>query len=354
MIRILIVDDDKLARKGLETMMPWEEYGMQVVGGAANGAKALEELAKTEVDLMFVDLSMPVMNGLDLIKTAKQKYPALLYVVLTFHEDFPLAQQAMRLGVLDYISKLELEDADYDALCRRLRDKVEACRPSCGESAPKGPLPEWTDSLRDIRWIYDHVYMEELIRRIEAQPVSQATMEHAIIRSATYIESIAGIKGPVVPLREHIISAPDFLPHYRERFIQRALSDKGNSRLCISLLKVIDYVARHLGGNLQTDHMAKLAGLSRPYFSNSFSKEVGIPYYSYLRRERVEEAKRLLADISLSLSDISARVGYSDLRSFSRLFLEHEGITPAAFRQRPGGRRHENAAAGKAPHERPV
>jgi two-component system, response regulator YesN len=61
-IRVLIVDDDKLARKGLISIMPWSDHGMVVVGEAANGAKALEFLEQHEVDLMFVDLSMPVMS----------------------------------------------------------------------------------------------------------------------------------------------------------------------------------------------------------------------------------------------------------------------------------------------------
>lgn len=74
MIRVLIVDDDKLARKGLISIMPWAAYEMEVVGEAANGAKALEFLAQNQVDLMFVDLAMPVISGIDLIEEARETW----------------------------------------------------------------------------------------------------------------------------------------------------------------------------------------------------------------------------------------------------------------------------------------
>jgi len=76
-ISVLIVDDDKLARKGLISIMPWSAHDMIVAGEAANGAKALEFLEQHAVDLMFVDLSMPVMSGMELIQATRKKYPNL-------------------------------------------------------------------------------------------------------------------------------------------------------------------------------------------------------------------------------------------------------------------------------------
>lgn len=133
MIRVMLVDDDKLARMGLETMLPWKKHGMEVVASAANGAKALEELSRQMIDLVFVDLSMPVMSGLELIEAARARYPRLQYVVLTFHEDFGFVQKALRLGVLDYISKLELENADYDRLCESIAGRMAARAMSSNE-----------------------------------------------------------------------------------------------------------------------------------------------------------------------------------------------------------------------------
>ena len=75
MYSVLIVDDDRMGRQGIISMMPWEKYGMIVMGEAQNGEKALEFLANTMVDLVFVDLDMPVIDGITLMEKCKELYP---------------------------------------------------------------------------------------------------------------------------------------------------------------------------------------------------------------------------------------------------------------------------------------
>ena len=67
MYQVLVIDDDKLARKGLISLIPWEKYGMEVAGDVANGALALQFIETHPVDLAVVDLTMPVLSGLEFI-----------------------------------------------------------------------------------------------------------------------------------------------------------------------------------------------------------------------------------------------------------------------------------------------
>ena len=106
MIRVLIVDDDKLARKGLIAVIDWKKYDFCVTGDVQNGKKALEFMEKNPVDLVFTDIDMPEMNGLDLMKICKMKFPQTDFVIFSVYEDFSYARQALRLGALDYISKI--------------------------------------------------------------------------------------------------------------------------------------------------------------------------------------------------------------------------------------------------------
>lgn len=71
MIKVLIVDDDKLVRKGISSAMPWDEFDMEVVGEASNGLKALDFLKTQPVDLMLTDLAMPVMSGIELMRACE-------------------------------------------------------------------------------------------------------------------------------------------------------------------------------------------------------------------------------------------------------------------------------------------
>lgn len=125
MIKVMVVDDDHLVRKGFITMMPWREHDLEVVGEAGNGKKALEFLETNQVDLLITDLAMPVMSGIDLMRCVKEKYRDISMVVLTFHQDFELIQEALRLGALDYITKVELEHEQMDEVLRRIVGKMK-------------------------------------------------------------------------------------------------------------------------------------------------------------------------------------------------------------------------------------
>ena len=124
MIKVLVVDDDKLVRKGLISVMPWQEFGMLVVGEANNGVKALELLEAQAVDLLLTDLAMPVMSGIELIRTVRKRYPGIHIVVLTLHQDFEYIQEALRLGAIDYIAKVELEKDQLGEVLGRIESRI--------------------------------------------------------------------------------------------------------------------------------------------------------------------------------------------------------------------------------------
>jgi len=130
MLKVLIVDDDRLARQGLILSIRWEEFGMKVVGEAPNGIKALQFLDQNPVDLVLTDLAMPVMSGIELMKQAKRTHPKVAFVVLTFHEDFETAREALRLGAIDYLSKLQLEKENLDLVLGRIRDRIAGAQGS--------------------------------------------------------------------------------------------------------------------------------------------------------------------------------------------------------------------------------
>ena len=105
-MKVLIVDDDKLARKGLIAIMNWEKYGFEVAGDVQNGRKALEFIREHPVDIVFTDIDMPEIDGIELMQMCKREYPEIKFVIFSVYEDFGYAQTALRAGALDYISKI--------------------------------------------------------------------------------------------------------------------------------------------------------------------------------------------------------------------------------------------------------
>lgn len=143
-IRTLLVDDEPIVRKGLMHIMPWGRYGFEIAADVDSGSKALDRLAQEPFDLLVTDLSMPGMDGFQLIQETKKKYPALAIVILTCHQDFQYVQEALRLGALDYIVKTELEEEKLDAIFGRIAAALREPPASVSktESAParKGTL----------------------------------------------------------------------------------------------------------------------------------------------------------------------------------------------------------------------
>jgi DNA-binding response OmpR family regulator len=99
---ILIVDDENHLRLSLSFVLQKENYH---VATAANAQDALEQLRLNEYDLMFLDLNLPGMNGIDLLVEVHRQFPRMPVLILTAHAALESAIQAVRLGARDYLIK---------------------------------------------------------------------------------------------------------------------------------------------------------------------------------------------------------------------------------------------------------
>ncbi len=124
MTRVMIVEDEFYVRQGIVNSVPWAENGFAVVGEAENGEEALEKLPALMPDLLLVDIRMPVMDGLSLLAALYGREGAPGVVMLTSYSDFTYAQQALRLGALDFVLKLSARPEDIVSACRRARERM--------------------------------------------------------------------------------------------------------------------------------------------------------------------------------------------------------------------------------------
>lgn len=107
MVNVLVVDDEVPIRQWMEFCINKME-GYQVVGTASNGAEGCSVFRRTRPDIVITDIRMPVMDGLEMLKMIRSRNPAVYAAVLTSHEDFEYARQAIKLGAAEYILKTEI------------------------------------------------------------------------------------------------------------------------------------------------------------------------------------------------------------------------------------------------------
>lgn len=104
MYRILVVDDERIEREGIKYLLA-EDKAEKTVFEAADGRQALNILGKEEIDILLTDVKMPHMDGLELTRRAREKYPDLKIIIFSGYGDFSFAQEAIHYGVTDYILK---------------------------------------------------------------------------------------------------------------------------------------------------------------------------------------------------------------------------------------------------------
>ncbi|MFD0673009.1 response regulator [Cohnella sp. GCM10027633] len=120
MPKLLIVDDEAIFRKGLHSIIVSARSDWEVVGAAKDGYEALEMIEQLKPDVLLTDIRMPRMDGIQLQKIARERFPELLSVVISGYEDFTYVRQSMRHGSIDYLMKpIEREEL------LRVLDKLE-------------------------------------------------------------------------------------------------------------------------------------------------------------------------------------------------------------------------------------
>ena len=116
MLKTFLVEDEVIVRETIKRMIPWEQYGFELAGEAADGEMALPLILKCRPDLLITDIKMPFMDGLTLCKLVKKELPDIKIVILSGYDDFNYAKQAISIGVEDYLLKPITKNAFIERL----------------------------------------------------------------------------------------------------------------------------------------------------------------------------------------------------------------------------------------------
>lgn len=103
-IRILLADDDSIIREGLASLLNHQD-GLNVVATAANGAQVFDQLLLHRVDVVLLDVDMPVMSGIEAARRISEEYPAMTIIMLTAFEHEESLGQAIGAGVRGFLTK---------------------------------------------------------------------------------------------------------------------------------------------------------------------------------------------------------------------------------------------------------
>jgi two-component system response regulator YesN len=357
MIRVMIVDDDKLVRKGIISAMPWGDFDMEIVGEASNGEKALEFIADNAVDLLLTDLAMPVMSGIELLKVVRKQYPNMYTVVLTFHQDFEYIQEALRLGAIDYIAKVQLEKERFEEVLGRIHKRILEEQ----KHAPQAP---------DV-FYEGAVFQEEAVLQVDKtvpnlDQVKEQWSGHEWMNQdqifAAQVKQLKHLRLPPTkligllytltdkwnllfhPVHMAKIALPDAFESWQEveawltdtrDMIRKAMDKPAFSQEVVEcVMKAVHIVNEEIQEQITAAIIAKRVNMSRSYFSQCFKEIIGTNFSEFLRNNRIEKAKEYLLYTNKTILWIAEHVGYMDEKYFSRTFREQTGLLPSEYRQK--------------------
>ncbi|WP_438763672.1 response regulator transcription factor [Enterococcus sp. AZ194] len=121
---LLIIDDEKIIREGMANYLPLLAVKKERIFLAATGQQALDLLEKQSIQVAFVDINLPDMNGLDLIQLISQRFPKILMVVISGFDEFEFARRAIQLQVFDYLLK-PVPKTDLEKMIQRMNQHME-------------------------------------------------------------------------------------------------------------------------------------------------------------------------------------------------------------------------------------
>ncbi len=396
MIKVLIADDEPRIRRGIKNTINWEENDFQLVGEAEDGEEALSLIKEKTPDILFIDICMPFLNGIQLIEEINKILYNPIIIIVSGHDEFNYAQAALRLRVFDYILK-PIDRDNFKALInkvkeefilRKRKDERENFKKEVLESnifyLKDNFLKDWLNGKFDANEL--KVKMENfnfnytnnmglalikileknfvgMVNKNEKELISYGVMNisrdfvenfknsYVFQYSSTRIviisevESIIAWRKMLIDLEENIVNLFKI-----DIIIENSLLDKDpmkakdifskmkkniieKSKKTPIVLEVEKYINKNYGNcDLSIEILSNKLGISQTYLTRLLKKELGMNFIDYLTYIRLQNSIELMKEPSIKIYEIANLVGYSTQHYFSNVFKKHTGMSPNDYR----------------------
>lgn len=342
MYSVMIVDDEPMIRKGLETLVRKSGYPFSLIRTMCNGEEALDAIQKECPDFLFTDIRMPKMDGLELSRIVSERFPSVQITVVSGYSEFEYARQCVAYGVKEYMLK-PMNQRNVNAILNKLiAGKSKAASPQFSPARMEALI----DRSGKAIWELDFVYMDQLLKewRTEYMRWNLDRARRFELLQEFYSILVKRLKTlgihsvePELQL-DFTLNLEQAYAKFSER-IREIMNDLAKLRKG-SFMNPVTEVKRLLNENLSKDisldEIAEKVGLNASYLSSLFKQETGETFVQYRIRKRMERAKQLLSIPHYRITEVSFEVGYADHPHFTKTFKKYTGLTPSEYREMLG------------------
>ncbi|WP_114395551.1 response regulator transcription factor [Oleisolibacter albus] len=341
MYGVVIVEDEELERQALRTILTEHVDGIRILGEARTGLEAVQLIDQHEIDIMLVDINIPLMSGLEVVRHLRRKRADTKVIITTAYDFFEMTHTAIQLKVDEYLLKPIRTPALVATIqsCILQLGTARHCRVLAERLAELLGQNAYQDSIalvrRHVEWIY----------------AQQGTQQGEDPRSL-----LLGFSSAVVGLvREKGLTIPDGLSR-QIMGLQSLPADDQSAKVVLDVFlglvdllfdrdgerfggssttvkKVLDYIERNMMRRVTLEDAAEYADISPSYLSRMFKKALNINFVTYLTGRRIEIAKEMLRETDRSITAIAAELSYNDVNYFCKSFKKEVGVSPAEYRR---------------------
>ena len=158
MLKVFLVEDERIMREGFRDSIPWEKYGYVFVGEASDGEMALPLIRKTRPDVLITDIKMPFMDGLALSQIVSNEFPSTKIIIISGYDDFEYARQAIDIGVEQYLLK-PVTRAALQKVLTQISEKIES------EKEQNDYLAKFKEEYREYEQLAIRHFFEKVFDR---------------------------------------------------------------------------------------------------------------------------------------------------------------------------------------------
>lgn len=391
MYKTLFVDDERLIREGISNLIDWERITGQELTLAENAKVALKYLEHEKYEIVISDIYMQDMNGIELAKCIKGKWPDVVVILLSAYEDFDYARKAIEAGVFKYLLKPvipeELEDAVNEAISQvkineETKKRIDHSQEVLEDYRRELKKNLWKDILsgnmrnedeiferfekmnmsKNISPIYVVVYktddesmlyqnqvaIDKVVSSCFEGYIDTVFMDNyiVILLKKENAKSVLYAFGDLVKEMFHFevymgegktvkdLSTLHMSVESAKYNIQKNRANKKDepTQIVLAAVEMIRKEIENVDFNINT--IANALYLTPVYFSRVFKRKMGMTCIDFIKNYRINLAKELLKNTDLSIQQISEKTGYATVYYFSQQFKQVTGESPGSFRKK--------------------
>lgn len=338
MYNVVIVEDEDLEREALRTILTESLDCIRIVGEARSGPEAVQLIDTCDIDLMLVDINIPTITGLDVIRHLRERHADTKVIVTTAYDYFEMTRTAIHLKVDEYLLK-PIRTEILVAAAQTCIDQLGADRKCQALTVRLGELVKQNAYQDGVALVRRHVEWIGTQPDGSRRDVTQSFMTAflTLIRgkglrvTGSLAQQVAGLQqvrlnggGPdsslsvFLGLTDLLFDVHDDQPGGVHTTVQKALN----------------YIERNLNKRVTLEDAADYADISSCYLSRMFRKTLDVNFVTYVTARRMELAKEMLADTERTITDVAREFSFNDLNYFCKSFKKEVGMSPSEYRRK--------------------